>query len=562
MKIQCIDRDVRQVLESGIYMIPRFQRPFSWDRGNVEEFWNDSTSDVKKDYFIGAFVTYNINSSTYGVVDGQQRLTTITIALCAIRDKYQELGYASPAQGVHRLIETRDLDNQPHFVLGTETSYPYLQAKIQSYIKHDDKIEVGDEEFALEDAYTVICWYITTGIFEIQKSQPDKAKVKRESKKWLDQIRDKILSLKVISITLDNQEDAYLIFETLNTRGKDLTAADLAKNHFLRLLPTKSRSIDLPKDDWTKIQSILEGTKRPINIKTFLHHYWLSKYPFVTEKQLFRAIRAEVDKNNVKATLAELKGDSALYRGITEPESLSIWNKQTLDIKESLYCITNILNIQIANPLLLAILRLYHAKRLKDGQVRELFGLVERYHYLYTTVSALPSSGGVSQMYASHARALSNAKDANELGASIKDFKKKIKEKIPSKDVFTSKFKSMSYANTRQREIIRYTLWKIEKTRCPALDVERSSATIEHILPQSSNALNSHLLGNLILVPVKFNGEVLGSKPFNIKRTLLIDGGYPLESCIKDASKWEAAEILARTAALSDYAYNDVWSIK
>ena len=70
MKIQCIDRDVRQVLESGTYVIPRFQRPFSWDRENVEEFWTDSTSDVKKDYFIGAFVTYNINSSTYGVVDG------------------------------------------------------------------------------------------------------------------------------------------------------------------------------------------------------------------------------------------------------------------------------------------------------------------------------------------------------------------------------------------------------------------------------------------------------------------------------------------------------------
>jgi len=96
MKIQCIERDIRQILESGAYIIPRFQRPFSWERDHIEEFWQDTTSDVKKDYFIGAFVTYNINNASYGVVDGQQRLTTITIALCAIRDNIRSLVLTLP----------------------------------------------------------------------------------------------------------------------------------------------------------------------------------------------------------------------------------------------------------------------------------------------------------------------------------------------------------------------------------------------------------------------------------------------------------------------------------
>ena len=96
MKIQCIERDIRQILESGTYIIPRFQRPFSWERDHIEEFWQDTTSDVKKDYFIGAFVTYNINNASYGVVDGQQRLTTITIALCAIRDNIRSLVLTLP----------------------------------------------------------------------------------------------------------------------------------------------------------------------------------------------------------------------------------------------------------------------------------------------------------------------------------------------------------------------------------------------------------------------------------------------------------------------------------
>ncbi|NVH73721.1 DUF262 domain-containing protein [Paraburkholderia sp. JPY432] len=560
MKIQCIDREVRQILESGIYIVPRFQRPFSWDRNNIEEFWNDATSDVKKDYFIGAFVTYNISSSVYGVVDGQQRLTTITIALCAIRDKYQELGHIAAARGVHRLIETRDLDNHALFVLGTETSYPYLQAKIQSFAKDEEEMEVREEEVALADAYNTLCWYIDSGIAEVSESDP--AKSKRATKKWLDQVRDKFLSLKVISITLDNQEDAYTIFETLNTRGKDLTAADLAKNHFLRLLPTKSKSIDLPKDNWQEMQRTLESAARSIQFKTFLHHYWLSKHPFVTEKQLFRSIRNEVTTSNVKDVLSELKIDSKLYRGITEPDFLDLWGKHTLDVKDSLLCITNILNIQIANPLLLAILRLYNAKRLKDGQVRELFGLVERYHYLFTTISALPSSGGVSQMYAAHARDLSNANDSNALGVSIQDFKKKIKERIPSKDVFVSKFKQLTYANARQREVLRYTLWRIAKAKNPALDLERTSGTIEHLAPQASSAPHIHQIGNLLLVPGKFNGEILGAKVFSEKRKLLKAGGYPLEPEIIASANWGEDEIVNRTAALADFAYNQVWSIK
>jgi hypothetical protein len=561
MKIQCVDRDIRQVLESGTYLIPRFQRPFSWDKDNIDEFWSDSTSEVKKDYFIGAFVTYNISSSMYGIVDGQQRLTTITIALCAIRDKYSELNLAAAANGVHRLIETRDLNDQAQFVLKAETSYPYLQTKIQSFDKEDEDLEIADEEKAIGVAYQTIQGHINIGITAIADLDPVKAV--KNVKKWLDQIRDKILSLKVISITLDNQDDAYTIFETLNTRGKDLTAADLAKNHFLRLLPNKGKATDRSKDHWLEMQAELENADRPIALKTFLHHYWLSKHPFTTEKQLFKAIRSEVNALNVKETLAELRSDSDLYKGIAEPSGLDLWSRATQDISDSLHCISRILNIQIANPLLLTALRHYKAQKLKDGQVREIFSLVEKYHYIYTTVCALPSSGGVSQMYAAHARAIANAQTSNDLGQEIADFKIKIKGKIPGKDVFISKFKLLNYLNSRQRDVVRYTLWKLDKSRCPAIDMERDSASIEHILPQATNrTYTAQGIGNLILVPVKFNGERLGAKSFLDKKNELVSGGYPMEDLMLKATAWTSKEIEERASALAEYAYDIAWKIK
>lgn len=560
MKIQCIDSDIRKVLESGVYTIPRFQRPFSWDKENIEEFWGDTTSDIKKDYFIGAIVTYTMGSASYGLVDGQQRLTTITIALCAVRDKYIELGFFAPANGVHRLIETHDLNNQAQFVLKAESSYPFLQAKIQSFEKASEKIELGEEERAIRMAYDTIYEYIKLGCAKIEAEASDKPKA--AIKKWLDKIRDKFLALKVIWITLETQDDAYLIFETLNTRGKDLTAADLVKNHFLRLLPNKSRALDRPKDHWSEMQSHLENAVKPIPMKTFLHHYWLSKYPFTTEKQLFKAIRNEVTSTNVRDVLNELRSDCVLYRGISEPDGLDLWSKATKDIQDSLFCITDILNIQIANPLLLTVLRLYKEKKLKDGQVREIFSLIEKYHFMYTSISALPSSGGVTQMYAVHARELANAKDANSRGVCIKDFKKKIKSKIPLRDVFITKFKLLSYANARQRDVVRYALWKINTVRHPALSNDRSTASIEHIASQSTNSPFVHSLGNLILVPVKFNGETLGNKSFEQKKSLLIAGGYPLDAEIQMATTWGQAEVEARLAELADYAYETVWAIK
>ncbi|WP_201218850.1 HNH endonuclease family protein [Pseudomonas sp. S32] len=219
------------------------------------------------------------------------------------------------------------------------------------------------------------------------------------------------------------------------------------------------------------------------------------------------------------------------------------------------------LNIQIANPLLLTALRLFKDKKLKDKQLREIISLIEKYHYIHTSISGLPSSGGIARMYAGHARELANAQDPNTRGRCIEDFKRKIKDKIPTKSVFASKFKLLNYSNTRQRDLIRYTLWKIDQTRCPALNIDRSSSSIEHLLPQSSKDLSAHSLGNLILIPIKFNGSTLDNKPFDEKRKLLNNNGYPVDIHIENAEVWNKEQIEYRLESLTDYAYDTVWAI-
>jgi uncharacterized protein with ParB-like and HNH nuclease domain len=133
MKIRSIDKDIKDILESGFYRIPRFQRPYSWDRDNIEDFWNDVVVNADSDYFIGSMVVFKPqNSDTAGVVDGQQRLTTITMILAALRNELKSNSFTDLAGGIHNLIERRDINNKTQYVLQTETSYPYLQDHIQN----------------------------------------------------------------------------------------------------------------------------------------------------------------------------------------------------------------------------------------------------------------------------------------------------------------------------------------------------------------------------------------------------------------------------------------------
>jgi uncharacterized protein with ParB-like and HNH nuclease domain len=99
MKIESRDQSVGDLLTSGYYVIPRFQRPCSWDSENIADFWNDTVVNRSNDYFIGSMVVYTMGDRKFGVVDGQQRLTTIMILLRAVRDELQRRGSNDPKKG-------------------------------------------------------------------------------------------------------------------------------------------------------------------------------------------------------------------------------------------------------------------------------------------------------------------------------------------------------------------------------------------------------------------------------------------------------------------------------
>ncbi len=267
------------------------------------------------------------------------------------------------------------------------------------------------------------------------------AKKKAKAQEELAKIRDKILSLKLIYTALENDDDAYIIFETLNTRGKDLTLSDLVKSHLARLLKPTNNGVDLAKDKWNKIHEVFEASQADLSVSTFIHHFWLSRYEYITEKKLYKAFRKRIKKDQAADVLDDLVSESKIYRFIHEPSARN-WKKDEAEVRDALRAM-NLFRIKQQLPLVLSVMRHYEDRALKTRHVRAILTAIESFHFTFTAIASQRSSGGISFMYALAARELYQAKTLEEKVKVLQDFqKKKLASKLPQYAEFEPRFKS------------------------------------------------------------------------------------------------------------------------
>lgn len=567
MKINSIDKNVKEILNSYYYKIPRFQRPYSWDMENIADFWTDTIQDSEADYFIGSMVVFKVDDDNYGVVDGQQRLTAITMILCALRDAFKKEGVLNLANGIHKLIERPNIDDKLQYVLTTESSFPYFQEYIQKFGEPSLEVKSGTEEKDIERTYTQIRAFIEDAVNSIKSDTTKNEELKTEFiKKQLISIRDKILSLKLIFIYLDNDDDAYLIFETLNTRGKDLRLSDLVKAHLTKLLKPKNVNVDPAKLTWEKIWTTIDGSASDIDIDSFLHHYWLSKYDYLPVKKMFKKLKRTVKKPNASNFLSELEKDSLTYREIHET-AFRKWAREERAIKKALDALS-LFRVKQQVPMVLSTMRDYKAGLLKRKDVGKILASIEKFHFMFTAVTSQRSSGGISQMYASSARKLVSAQDRNDKLIVLNDLYIKLKDRIPAYQEFEVNFEEIYFTNklTKQKKLVRYILSGIDEHLNTGQTIDYENTTVEHLMPQSSVGKNGITefdvgqLGNLMLIPTNLNVK-LGKKSFRDKKEMLMNKKVFLDPSIKDAKSWRLSEIKKRTKLIAELAYKKVWGL-
>lgn len=265
MNLNVYTKTIESIFSANVkYVIPRFQREYSWEEEEITELWEDLISSIilvpengeneeieyhidNLEYFIGPLVLIGEEGSKeFFIVDGQQRLTTITILLSALVSVFKDLGEEAAAKGIYyNFIEGKDKKTfKPFFKFQNESSTPLLERYIQNINKDKiepikkKKIKQSDEEKRLVFAY------------EFFKNKLKDEGLKSEIKFWdnisltdekkniycLEKLGDQVLKLKVIYITASNEDDAYTIFEILNARGKNLSSVDLIKNTIFKNL--------------------------------------------------------------------------------------------------------------------------------------------------------------------------------------------------------------------------------------------------------------------------------------------------------------------------------------
>ena len=256
--------------------------------------------------------------------------------------------------------------------------------------------------------------------------------IKDEQKKKLVQeklikIRNSVLDLKIIFVKLDDEDDAYIIFEKLNTRGKDLSLADLVKNHISKHLKAKGASVDQPKIKWGKLLETIEGSSADLEVDTFLHHFWLSRYDYLAAKRLFKVLKRNVGKNDAKAILDALVADASRYRAIHEVAFWK-WSNQDRRIVAALKAL-QMFRVQQQTPCVLSLMRSFKEKKLKKTHFENAVIAIEKFHFLFTAVTSQRSSGGISEMYASLGRRLFEATDTQSAVTVINELKTKLDNK-------------------------------------------------------------------------------------------------------------------------------------
>jgi hypothetical protein len=558
--MEAAERSIRELLNAYFFFIPRFQRPYSWEPEQVEELWEDAVQGSSGDYFLGSMVVYKRSEDTVAVIDGQQRLTTLLMLLCAIRNAAETAGYPALASGTHTFIERKDENNEDRFVLATETSYPFLHAEILSRQPARLDQKGGREEEAIRDAFKRLVKYVSETVAAIE-ANPSVSANKRSAEvgSALKKLRDKVLSIRVIFVVAPDQDDATTIFVTMNSRGKDLEPADLIKAHLLHLLP-KKQHLDEPRLRWEKIVDDLDAADPPLQMTEFLLASWRSRYGPTSANRLHKDVRREIKQAGATRFLGELALDSKRYLHANDPATTK-WPPEAFDAAESLGFLSEF-GIRQPMPLLLAVVREYEEKGISTPQLVRVLRAVEDFVFTWTVLANKTSSGGMSLLYGRHARDLLHASDRNAKGLVIGRLVRELGQRRPLEAEFDDAFKALWLTDDRpgKRKIVQYALRRIYRFESgqSGAPIDFSRMTIEHLAPQGGGTANCGLIGNLVYVSTDLNGR-LGNRDWAAKRSVLASATEWIPPEVKVASTWNDSSIQGRSQRLAELGRTKIW---
>ncbi|WP_299448678.1 DUF262 domain-containing protein [uncultured Phascolarctobacterium sp.] len=573
MELKATPKSIDDVLRlQRKYVIPRFQREFSWELEELSEIYDDLIDNIKyindklctNEYFIGSLVLVGDDDDTENieryVVDGQQRLTTFTIAFAVLSQKLKEMKEEKLSQITHLNVLGEDNDGNPYAKLVNENPKPFFQRRIQQKDIDFLAIPKSTEEKRLLYAYNFFDRQLKESILlkEIRERNPEMGQIN-----YIDALkafRDQILKCKVIYVTVKSFDDAYTIFEVLNAKGKDLSSIDIIKNSIFSIL-TEKEPLDIASEKWSEMKSKIKKCDNT-DFNTFYRHYWLSKYCLSTSRKLVANFEKYVPRtiDSYTALVDDMANAANDYSEIVAPD-INKW-LQPEDL--SIYTTLNALGTFNTTQVRIFLLALFDAKRrnvISHKSYKRILTYLEYYHFVFTAVcSSRPS--GLERRYSSYARKLRACTRKDESTDCINNLIDDLKTSLPEYNIFESHFKSILYTSKQERDkkLVQYILKKLEVFYATD-ELKPNSFTIEHILPESTGNNYVGMVGNLIPLGEKLNSE-LKDKNFKIKLAKYENSQYATVKKFikeyKEKENWTEELIEKRTIEIAQILYKNI----
>lgn len=553
MEAATISFDLRGLateLKERLINVPIYQRSYAWTLEEIAEYWGDlrgAFSEKAAEYFIGTIVLTPAGSSNrFHVIDGQQRLATTSILLAAIRDEFKERSDAKRGTIVQdTYLSTSDLSSAEEISrlsLNSEDTYFYEERIVHCKSK---PLATKESHELLIGAYQ----FFREGVRKVgDDAGPEWAKRLTE---WVEFITHNV---RCITLVVPTESDAFLIFETLNDRGADLTIADLLKNY---LFGHAGGKLDAARDKWMQVLGALEISAENSLFTTFLRHYWSSVHGAVRERELYRSIKEHVaTQAQVLSFLDDLQKAATYYSAIKSSDH-EHWDGLGGTVRENVQTLIR-LDLEQNRPLLLAVLQFFTDKE-KTKLLRSLVSWSVRGLIV----------GGIGGGTAEKSYCGAAVKIRNGQIKTAADVLKEISAIVPRDDAFESSFATVSVT---KGSLARYYLLALERHEAGEKEPElvpnanEDEVNLEHVLPKkASNASWGsefdederreylHRIGNLALLQKGPNGRV-GNKAFSTKKPILKKSKFSLTSEIGAEASWTKNAITLRQARLAKLA--------
>ncbi len=535
------------------FLIPVYQRFYSWDIEQCRRLWNDIVimqKEGKQGHFVGSIVNIAEQAMPTGVqkymiIDGQQRMTTLSLLLLALRD----YGLKHPED---QTINARRIDNM--------------------LLKNE--YESGEERFKL--LLTEADKDVLIALVEQKPIQGhDNSRIRINYNFFNKQIESKELSpaeiyesigkLQIVNITLDRQmDDAQAIFESLNSTGKELTESDLIRNYVLMGLDATEQTY-VYEHLWRPMELLFEYDKQESVMDRFFRDYLtmkqtrIPKVDYVYEE--FKKYHLNCEFSSIRDLCADLYKFAQYYTDMVFARSED--NKLKV-----LYQDINCLKMEVSYPFLLKVHNDYSLGIIGIDTLIEIINICVSY-VVRRNICDIPTNS-LNKTFATLRNEIKNDDYLNSIKAFFilrDDYKI-----FPTDERFASVFASRDIYNMRARN---YILRHLEMYNNKG-NVVVENYTIEHIMPQNQNLSSEwiamlgdnwkeiqknylHTVGNLTLTA--YNSE-MSDKSFNEKMNM--EGGFKqsalrLNSYLVLQTEWNKNKIKERARILTEIALK-IWA--